>query len=133
MQTRSPWTLRHFYIPTKIIKGNSDIFWDLIYQNFSDAIDNDIFSKILKNANVSPVFKKGPRNCETNYRPVSILPNISKTYQRCIYRQMSNFFDETLSKYQCGFRKGFKSQDCLAFMVEKCHEAIDSGGCLEAN
>ena len=53
-------------VSTKIIKNNSDIFGDFIYQNFNDAIENDMFPKILKNANVSPVFKKGSRNCETN-------------------------------------------------------------------
>ena len=72
-------------VPTKIIKGNSDIFGNFTYQNFNDAINNDVFFKILKNANVSPVFKKGVRNCETNYRPASILPNISKIYERCVY------------------------------------------------
>ena len=78
-----------------------------------------MFPKILKNANVSPVFKKGSKNCETNYRPVSILPNTSKIYERLVYKQMSIFFDEILSQYQCGFRKGFSSQHFLASMLEK--------------
>ena len=91
-----------------------------------------MFPKSLKNANVSPVFKKGARNCETNYRPVSILPNISKIYERCIFKQMSIFFDEILSQYQCGFRKGFNAQHCLASMIETWREAIDNGGCFGA-
>ena len=119
-------------VPTKIIKNNSDIFGDFIYQNFNDAVDTDIFPNVLKNANVSPVFKKGSRTCETNYRPVSILPNISKIYERCMYKQMSIFFDEILSQYQCGFRKGFSSQHCLAPMLEKWRESIDNGGCFGA-
>ena len=45
-------------VPTKIIKSNSDIFGEFIYQNFNDAIENDMFPKILENANVSPVFKR---------------------------------------------------------------------------
>ena len=119
-------------VPTKIIKNNSDIFGDFIYQNFNDAVDTDIFPNVLKNANVSPVFKKGSRTCETNYRPVSILPNISKIYERCMYKQMSIFFDEILSQYQCGFRKGFSSQHCLAPMLEKWRESIDNEGCFGA-
>ena len=43
---------------------------------------------------------------------------------------MSKFFDEILSKYQYGFRKGFNSQHCLASLVEKWLEAIDSAGCF---
>ena len=89
-----------------------------------------MFQKILKNANVSPVFKKGLRNGETNYRPVSTLPNTSKIHERLIDKQMSIFFDEILSQYQCGFRKGFSSQHCLASMLEKWREAIDNRGCF---
>ena len=42
------------------------------------------------------------------------------------------FFDEILSKYQFGFRKGFHPQHCLASMVEKWCKAKDSGGCFGA-
>ena len=73
-------------VPTKIIKSNSDIFGDFIYQNFNDAIENDMFPKILKNANVSPVFKKGSRNCETNYRRCIVpLINFGFLYDVFIY------------------------------------------------
>ena len=39
-------------------------------------------------------------------------------------------FDEILSKYQGGFRKSLNSQNCLASVVEKWREAIDSGDCF---
>ena len=39
-------------VPTKVIKSNSDIFGDFTYQNFNDAIENNMFPKSLKNANV---------------------------------------------------------------------------------
>ena len=119
-------------VPSKIIKMNSDIFADFLYQNFNVAIATSVFPQNLKNANITPVFKKGDRNSETNYRSVSILPNVSKIYERCLYKQMSKFFDKILSKYQCGFRKGFNSQHCLATMLEKWRETIDKGDCFGA-
>ena len=67
-------------VPSKIVKMNSDIFADVLHQNFNDAIATSVFKQNLKNAYVTPVFKKGDRNSETNYRPVSILPNASKIY-----------------------------------------------------
>ena len=85
-------------VPSKIVKMNSDIFADVLHQNFNDAIATSVFKQNLKNAYVTPVFKKGDRNSETNYRPVSILPNASKIYERCLYKQMSKFFDKILSK-----------------------------------
>ena len=82
----------------------------------------------MKNATVTPVFKKDSRTTESNYRPVSILPNISKIYERCLCNQMSSFFENILSKYQCGFRKGFSSQHCLLAMIEKWRKSLDNGG-----
>ena len=64
---------------------NSDIFAHFLHQNFKDAIAASVFPQNLKNANITPLFKKGDRNSETNYTPVSILPNVSKIYERCLY------------------------------------------------
>ena len=114
-------------VPSKIVKMNSDIFADFLHQNFKDATATSVFPQNLKNANITPVFKKGDRNSETNYRPVSILPNVSNIYEGCLYKKVSKFFDKILSKYQCGFRKGFNSQHCLATMLEKWRETLDKG------
>ena len=65
---------------------NSDIFADFLYQNFNDAIATSVFPQNLRNVNVTPVFKRGDRNSEINYRPVSILPNLSNIYERCLYK-----------------------------------------------
>ena len=48
-------------IPTKIIKGNSDIFSNFTYQSFNNKIDVCIFPTSLKLANITPVYKKAQR------------------------------------------------------------------------
>ena len=53
-----------------------------------------------------------------NNRPISILSNISKIYERIMHNQMNDFFIKN-SKYQCGFRKGFETQHCLLLMIKK--------------
>ena len=63
-----------------------------------------------------------------NYRPISILPNLSKSFERCTYDQLKDHFDKLLSKYQCGFRKGFSTQHCLLAMIEKLRKSLDSVG-----
>ena len=116
-------------IPTKIIKANSDIISEIIYNNFnSNVIDNCIFPDHLKTANVTPIFKKDSRTDKKNYRPVSILPNLSKIYERLIYNQLSKFFECNLSKLQCGFRKGFNARDCLIVLIETWKRMLDKGG-----
>ena len=57
-----------------------------------------------------------------------ILSNLSKVFERIMYDQISIYFDDILSKYQCGFRKGFGTQQCLVAMTEKWRKYLDKGG-----
>ena len=69
-------------IPIKLLKENSDIFASYLCGLFNQSIKNFEFPSILKNTNITPVFKKGCRGSKENYRPVSILPvkKFSKNY-----------------------------------------------------
>ena len=83
-----------------------------------------MFSIELKLADVLPVFKKNDQKDKSNYRPISINPNISKIYERCIQTQ-NEYFVNFLSKYQRGFRQGFSTQYCLLVMIEKLRKFRD--------
>ena len=95
-------------------------------------IDTDVYPEQLKWADVKPAHKKGSRTDKENYRPISILPNISKIYERCLFKQLANYFEDYFSKYQCGFRKGFSVANCLLPMIEKWRESLDQGGAYGA-
>ena len=77
--------------------------------------------QVLKDVNVSPIYKKNSRLERTNYCPInaSIIPNLSKLYERIIHSQISAYFDNILYKYQFGFRLGYSSQQCLLVLIEK--------------
>ena len=115
-------------IPTKIIKENSDIFVDFLKNSFNNSVDTNEFPSEMKLANITPVHKKGSKNFKENFRPISILPNVSKIFEKCLYKQMYSFFENKLSKYQCGFRKGYSAQHCLIIMLEKWKSTVDNGG-----
>ena len=76
--------------------------------------------------------KRNSKLLKINYRPVSILSNISKVYERRTYDQIPSYFDKTLSRYQCGFLKGYYSQLCLIALIEKWKESVDNGGAFGA-
>ena len=101
-------------IPVKIIKDNTEF----IFHNFNNWVFDATFPSDLKDADVISVFKKKNRNNDGNYRPVSILLNLSKIYERCLCDQRYKNFNHTLSKRQCGFRKSFSTQHCLLVMTE---------------
>ena len=115
-------------IPTKILKQNSHYFAGYFYENINQCISKSIFPLDLKLADVTPVYKKKSENSKDNYRPVSILSNISKIYERCIYDQIQFFFDSLLYKYQCGFRRGYNAQHCFITLIEKWKKSVDNGG-----
>ena len=91
-----------------------------------------LFPSNLKVADVTPAFKMKSKASKDNYIPISILPNLSEINERCLYNQMQTYFGNLLSKYQCGFRKGFNAQHCLVNMIEKWRESVDSGGVFGA-
>ena len=62
---------------------------------------------------------------KSKYRPVSILSNVSKVYEKCLCDQIYNCFENKFSRYQCRFRKGFNTQNALLLMVEKMLLARD--------
>ena len=119
-------------IPNKIVKDNHDIFGPFIHKSLNQVIECSKFPKALKMANITPIFKKTERTDKNNYRPVSILPNLSKIYERCLYDQILDFFNDIFSKYQCGFRKNYSTQYALLLMIEKWRESVDSGNVFGA-
>ena len=61
-----------------------------------------------------------------NYRPVSILSNISKIYERLLYKHLETYFKSILSQYQRGFRKGYSVLTTLLPMIRKWIKSLDS-------
>ena len=107
-------------IPVKIIKENDVIFTNKILNDFNSAVDLGIFPDNLKLADLLPSFKAGDRTYIGNYRPA-----LSKMFEHILLKQMENFVESILSKFQCGFRKGFSAQHCLLVMIEKMRMSID--------
>ena len=89
----------------KLLKENVNIFSDFVSTSFNNSINMSKFSKNLKLADITPAYKKGKKDIKGNYWPVSALPNLSKIFEKHIFKEMLHFFENILSKYQCGFRR----------------------------
>jgi hypothetical protein len=61
-----------------------------------------------------------------NYRPVSILPTISKFYERAIYEQIVTFFDKVFHPFLSAFRSGYGCQTALLKIIEDWKKALDA-------
>ena len=87
---------------------------DLINQSFSTAV----FPDQLKLAQVTPLHKKNSTLDKGNYRPVSILPVVSKLFERAINTQISDFFNVLFHAALSAFRPGYGCQSTLLRVIE---------------
>ena len=93
-----------------------------------EVIENRKFPSKLKLADISPIFKKLENTFKENYRPVSMLPVVSKIFERIMDKQTNDYIEKLLSPYLCGYRKGYSCQYALLVMIEKWKESLDKGG-----
>ena len=114
-------------ILNKIIKQNGDIFCEFFFVNINHSINNSTFPEQLKLADVKPVFKKNSRTDKENYRPVSILPNISKIYVRYLYKQLSDYFNVIFSRNQSGFLKGLMIILIFQILLKMVNGSMSAG------
>ena len=97
-------------ISTKIIKENNAIFKEFLWKNISSSIKSSTFPSCLKSTDATSLHKKAKKDKNDNYRPVRILPILSKCFEKCMFSHMSAYFHDVFSKYQYGFRKGYSTQ-----------------------
>ena len=93
------------------------------------SIDKACFPTNLKLVDISPVYKKRDHPDKTNYRPVSILPAISKTFEKVFVHQIDHFMETKLSIHQCGSSKVYSAQHCLVVMLGKWRGTHDNRWC----
>ncbi len=112
-------------IPPKIIKDSIDVLTLPLTNLFNTSIDESLFPLNLKYANISPIYKKGDNTKKENYRPISILPSISKIFERLMFQQITSYVSNLLSPYLCGFRKGYNAQHALLRLKNMLNKSLD--------
>ena len=95
------------------------------YKSGTTNIDQNIFQSLLKLVDVTPVFKKGYRQSVKSYRPVSVLPNVSKAFERIMLEQILEQTNKYLSQNLCGYRKSFSTQTAVTMLLEKKKKILD--------
>ena len=82
-------------IPVKLIKSNKDLFSHFIYHNFNNSLFSSNFPSNLKAVDILPTHKKKDKSDIENYRPISILPRLSKICMAQCINTLIKFFLNT--------------------------------------
>ena len=119
-------------IPTKILQGSIQVIAPYVTQMINNMIDTSTFPNSLKLAEIKPAHKKGSTTDMGNFRPISLLPIVSKLFERILYDQLNAHFEGLFSPLLCGFRKGHSSQHALLKLLLTWHKILDYKGVVGA-
>ena len=84
-------------IPQKLPKSTKTICSETLKTIFNNCLIKAEFPNKLKLAGVTPILKKEDPSRTKNYRLVSVLPSVSKIFERILHRQVSSYVDQFLS------------------------------------
>ena len=107
--------------------------FDLLVQPLANIINlslcTAIFPEKLKIAKVIPIFKTGEQNSFTNYRPISLLSNSSKFFEKVMHNRLTSFIErhEIIYSLQFGFRKRHSTCHSLISLTNNIASDIDRG------
>ena len=92
------------------------------------SFNKGIFSDFQKAANVIPIHKKGQKPDFNNYRPISLLSNISKLYEKPMHIWLIDFLrkDKVLFSYKFDFQNNHSTNDVLISLTEMVKNALDN-------
>ena len=86
---------------------------------FDQCMKCGIFPDCFKSAKVIPLFKGGDKNSFHDYRPISLLPVLSRVFEKMINARMVEFLESRrlLGPTQFGFRKGMSTDQAVLFLM----------------
>lgn len=117
-------------IPSRLVKAAADEIFLPVTHIINKSFSTGIFPDDWKCARVTPLHKAGAKDDPNNYRPVSILPVISKIAERAAHDQLYQFLacQGVLSEWQSGFRPGYSTSTAASYLVDYILAGMDGGG-----
>ena len=112
-----------------MLKDGKDIIAPLLTKIVNLGYELNKFPEQMKKANVKPIHKKNCQNDPANYRPISILPVLSKVFERSAVDQLVKYLEQNnlLSGCQHAYRKGHSTVTCLAETTNTIYKCLDDG------
>ena len=117
-------------IPLRILKENK-IFPQVLCKWINNSLNIGAFPDLLKLAEITPIHKKEDPFDKDNYRPISILPLISKVFETIIYSQVYSYIQEYSNPLLYGFQQGHGTQHRLFRLLQVWQKELDESGYTE--
>lgn len=119
-------------IPTPIIKMLAPEISHGLPILFNRMLQEGLLPHQFKFAHVTPVYKRGNPTLPDNYRPISLLPVLSKVLERIVFDQLTSFIEsnpdlKVLPPEQFAYRRGHSTEDALTLAIDHWSRTVDTG------
>ena len=113
----------------RFLRDGAKVLAKSITELFNLSIEKSTFPDECKIAKLKPLYKKGSKLEPKNYRPISLLPIVSKIFEKLVHYQTQNYLDKhgILYKYQSGFRTKHSTDTCLTLLNNTILNGMDRG------
>ena len=119
----------HDGLSMKLIKSLKEYLFRPLSLVINQSFCTGIFPDKLKIAKITPLFKKGDESIVDNYRPISVLPALSKIFEKIAFIQLYDYFNinKLLYRGQYGFRKGHSTELASIEFIDNIIHKLDQG------
>ena len=116
-------------INNRILREIADSVSPVLTDIFNTSLFTAKVPDIWKQSNVSPVFKKDDKTNVENYRPISLISSVGKTFEKVVYKHIHNFIlaNQIITPFQSGFMPGDSTVNQLTDMYNTFCRALDEG------
>lgn len=116
-------------VSNRLLKEHKKILVPHLTYVFNMCLEKGVFPKDLKKSQIRPIYKAGARNRIENYRPISILPSLSKILEKIINIRLVDYLEKKhiISDHQFGFRQGKSTDDAVSNLTNFLTTNLDKG------
>ena len=116
-------------VHNKLLIASRNIIAPVLAKIFNKCLNKNKFPSTWKIALVNPVYKKGGKECCSNYRPISLLSCVGKFFERCIHKHVYDFLEthNIITPLQSGFIPGDSTVNQLLFTYHELCSSFDKG------
>lgn len=116
-------------ISVKIIKETANFIIEPLTYVINLIFDTNTVPSIFKTSVIKPIYKKGDKSSCQNYRPISIITNFAKIFEKILKSRLDSYISKykIISTKQYGFQKGLSTQDAISYLTDNIYRTIDKG------